>query len=104
MNIIKKQQAQYTQEIKMKPETAKQFLLLTEGKGRFTIEEQDDGLAVSWDLDDKEIASIIELEHPGIAPDLIESKFEDLMKEIIHVTIEHAKKTAAAASEPASDE
>jgi hypothetical protein len=77
----------------MKKETATKFLSLTENGRSFNIEETDEGLAVSWDFSEDEEKELVELEYPGTAPELIKERFYDLVKEIIHASIEHAKNT-----------
>jgi hypothetical protein len=77
----------------VKKETATKFLSLTENGRSFNIEETDEGLAVSWDFSEDEEKELVELEYPGTAPELIKERFYDLVKEIIHASIEHAKNT-----------
>lgn len=79
----------------MKTETAQKLVDLTQNVGRkFELEHvsEGSGFAVTWDFTDEEISDIVELEHPGTAPELVEERFETLVKEIVHASIEHAKK------------
>lgn len=89
----------------MKPETAQKLVDLTQNLGRkFELNnETDQGFEITWDFTDEEVSDIIELEHPGTAPELVEERFETLVKEIVHASIEHAKKAAAADSDAGSD-
>jgi hypothetical protein len=91
----------------MRPETAQKLVDLTQNLGRkFEMESasKEDGLVVTWDFTDEEVSAIIELEHPGTAPELVEERFETLVKEIVHASIEHAKKAIAASPGAGSDE
>jgi hypothetical protein len=87
----------------MKPGTAKKFIELTEAGKKITVEEVSEGLEISWDFDDADIAQLVELEHPGTAPEMVQEQFEILMKEIIHASIKHAKDTISAGSSSESD-
>lgn len=89
----------------MKTETAQKLVDLTQNLGRkFVFEnETDQGFEITWDFTDEEVSDIIELEHPGTAPELVEERFETLVKEIVHASIEHAKKAIAADSDAGSD-
>jgi hypothetical protein len=90
----------------MKPETAQKLVDLTQNLGRkFEFNnETDQGFEITWDFTDEEMSDIIELEHPDTAPELVEERFETLVKEIVHASIEHAKKAIAASSDAGSDE
>jgi hypothetical protein len=90
----------------MKPETAQKLVDLTQNLGRkFELNnETDRGFEITWDFTDEEVSDIIELEHPGTAPELVEERFETLVKEIVHASIEHAKKAIAASPDAGSDE
>jgi hypothetical protein len=62
----------------MKPETAQKLVDLTQNLGRkFELQnETDQGFEITWDFTDEEMSDIIELEHPGTAPELVEKRFE----------------------------
>lgn len=87
----------------MKSETAKKFIELTEAGKQINVEEVSEGLEITWDFDEADIAQLVELEHPGTAPESVKERFESLMKEIIHVAIEHAKNNPPAAPSSESD-
>jgi hypothetical protein len=87
----------------MKSETAKKFIELTESGKHINVEEVSEGLEITWDFDDADIAELVELEHPGTAPEMVQEQFEILMKEIIHASIKHAKKGYPATSGSESD-
>lgn len=89
----------------MKTETAQKLVDLTQNLGRkFELSnETDQGFEITWDFTDEEVFAIVELEHPGTAPELVEERFETLVKDIVYASIEHAKKVAAADSDAGSD-
>lgn len=87
----------------MKPETAKKFIELTEAGKKIIVNEVSEGLEISWEFDDTDVADLVELEHPGTALEMVQEQFETLMKEIIRASIEHAKKTTSVDSSSESD-
>jgi hypothetical protein len=82
----------------MKQETLTKFLSLTDNGRTFNVEDTGKGLAITWDFSEEEEGELVQLEYPGTAPEMVQERFEDIVRGIIHASIQHAKNANSNAS------